>query len=83
MLVAHLAQAQTTEKSLTMANGDVRTYLLTLPIDGTVASAHPVVFDFHGAGSNALQQFAYSNLTHLADQDGDLVAMVNPCRRLR
>ncbi len=73
-----MASAQTIEKSLRMPNGDFRTYLLTLPsnFDGRVSTDRPALFDFHGSGSNSLQQLLYTNLTGLADQDG--VILVHP-----
>jgi polyhydroxybutyrate depolymerase len=50
-----------------------RTFQLYVPAayDGT--RAVPVVFNFHGYGSNAMQQMVYGNFKPLADRDNFLV----------
>jgi polyhydroxybutyrate depolymerase len=54
-------------------DGHKRTYQLYVPAayDGT--RAIPVVFDFHGFGSNAVQQMAYGNFKPEADRDDFLI----------
>jgi polyhydroxybutyrate depolymerase len=54
-------------------DGARRTYVLYVPAryDGT--RAVPVVFEFHGFGSNAHQQVRYGNFEPLADRDGFLI----------
>jgi len=66
-------------RELVMPDGDVRSYILTLPPDYDPAEAAPAVLDFHGAGSNPVQQLAYSNLTPLAARDR--VILVHPNSR--
>ena len=39
-----------------------RTFLLTMPDPGTGPGPHPLLFDFHGMGSNGTQQWFYSRL---------------------
>jgi polyhydroxybutyrate depolymerase len=53
--------------------GQVRTFQLYVPTayDGT--RAVPLVFNFHGYGSNALEQMAYGNFKPLADRDDFLI----------
>jgi polyhydroxybutyrate depolymerase len=48
--------------------GKTRTYQLYVPAAYTGTRAVPVVFNFHGFGSNAIQQMAYGNFKPLADQ---------------
>jgi polyhydroxybutyrate depolymerase len=50
-----------------------RRYLLHIPAGYTGTDAVPVVFDFHGHGSNATQQVAYSEIRPLADREGFVV----------
>jgi polyhydroxybutyrate depolymerase len=54
-------------------HGVVRTYELYVPraYDGTAAV--PVVFDFHGSGSDAIQQVIYSNFQPLAEAHDFLI----------
>ncbi|MEY2424080.1 MAG: polyhydroxybutyrate depolymerase [Acidimicrobiaceae bacterium] len=53
--------------------GQARTFQLYVPkaYDGT--GPVPVVFNFHGYGSNAVQQMAYGNFKPLADRDDFLI----------
>lgn len=53
--------------------GQTRTYQLYVPpaYDGT--RAVPLVFDFHGFGSNAVQQMAYGNFKPEANRDNFLI----------
>jgi len=53
--------------------GQSRTYQLYVPsvYDGT--RAVPLVFDFHGFGSNAVQQIVYGNFKPEADRDDFLI----------
>jgi len=53
--------------------GVARSYQLYVPRGYRGTTAVPVVFDFHGYGSNALQQLAYSNFAPLADAHDFLV----------
>jgi polyhydroxybutyrate depolymerase len=53
--------------------GQARTYQLYVPAayDGT--HPVPVVFNFHGYGSNAVEEMAYANFKPLADRDDFLI----------
>lgn len=50
-----------------------RTYQLYVPPSYTGTKDVPVVFDFHGFGSNAVQQMAYGNFKPEADRDDFLI----------
>jgi len=59
--------AQTTITDSIVHNGVMRNYRLFLP-NGFIASDHlPLVFNFHGLGSNALEQEAYTGFDAVAD----------------
>jgi polyhydroxybutyrate depolymerase len=53
--------------------GQSRTYQLYVPASYDGTKAVPVVFNFHGYGSNATQQMAYGNFKPLADRDDFLI----------
>jgi polyhydroxybutyrate depolymerase len=53
--------------------GRDRTYELYVPPKYTGRQAVPVVFNFHGFGSNAKQQMIYGNFRPEADRDGFLI----------
>eukprot|EP01043_Picozoa_sp_COSAG02_P011194 COSAG02_NODE_408_length_22892_cov_35.212785_20_plen_270_part_00 len=73
-----LALAQVPEEfEFTMPDGDVRTYLLWVPEDFDPNVGAPAVFNFHGAGSNPMQQYLYANLTPLAARDGVILVQPN------
>ena len=57
--------------------GVARSYQLYVPPGYRGTTAVPVVFDFHGYGSNALQQLAYSNFAPLADAHDFLIVAPN------
>jgi len=54
-------------------DGVARPYELYVPVSYDGGHPAPVVFDFHGFGSNAVEQLAYSNFQPLADRDGFLI----------
>jgi polyhydroxybutyrate depolymerase len=54
-------------------SGKDRTYLLYVPAGYSGAAPVPVVFDFHGYGSNAGQQLVYADFRPLADRDGFVI----------
>ncbi len=63
----YYSQAQTTITDSIMHNGAWRNYRLFLP-SGFNASSHlPLVLNFHGYGSNALEQEAYTGFDNVAD----------------
>ncbi len=53
--------------------GNTRTYLLALPSSYSSARPAPLILNFHGFGSNAVQQAAYSRLNDLGPERGFLV----------
>ena len=53
--------------------GVSRTYQLYVPASYRGTSAVPVVFNFHGFGSNAVQQMVYGNFKPLADRNDFLI----------
>ncbi|MDQ1476603.1 MAG: polyhydroxybutyrate depolymerase [Actinomycetota bacterium] len=53
--------------------GVARTYQLYVPRKYTGTHNVPVVFDFHGFGSNAVQQMVYGNYKPEADRDNFLI----------
>jgi polyhydroxybutyrate depolymerase len=60
------------ERSITVG-GQARSYLVSIPPGYTGTAAVPVVYTFHGLGSNDRQQLAYSGFGKLGDQDGFIV----------
>jgi polyhydroxybutyrate depolymerase len=53
--------------------GVARTYQLYVPPSYRGTKAVPVVFNFHGYGSNAVQQMVYGNFKPLADRNDFLI----------
>ncbi len=62
--------------------GVARTYEFYVPkaYDGTAAV--PVLFDFHGYGSNAIEQVIYSNFQPLAEANDFLIVAPDGSRPL-
>jgi polyhydroxybutyrate depolymerase len=54
-------------------DGATRTYQLYVPPSYRGTRAVPVVFNFHGYGSSAVQQMAYGNFKTLADRNDFLI----------
>ena len=54
-------------------DGQARTFQLYVPASYDGTRVVPVVFNFHGFGSNAVQQMAYGNFKPLADRDDFLI----------
>ena len=79
LLLVAAAAAQGETRELAMPDGDVRSYILSLPPTYDPAERAPAVLDFHGAGSNPLQQLLYSGLAPLATRDR--VILVHPNSR--
>ena len=61
------------ELTMTMSSGEERMYLLRLPERYEAGTVSDVVFNFHGATSNAHQQIAYADFSELADRDNVLI----------
>lgn len=58
-------------------NNVVRSYLLYVPSTYTGESAMPLVFNFHGLGSNGFEQMVYGDFRNLAEQEGFIIAHPN------
>ena len=71
-----LAGQPVMERTLVMPDGTGRSYLLRLPAGYQPGRRADVVFTFHGSGSDARTQLAYSDFSELADRDG--VILVAP-----
>lgn len=69
-----LSAQQTITESITFGETE-RTYRLRIPAD--TDNARPLVFNFHGFGSNALEQEAYSTMNLVADTAGFYVCYPN------
>jgi polyhydroxybutyrate depolymerase len=61
--------AQMTINGSIMHDGLKRTYVLRLPANANPNNPVPLVFNFHGFGSNAEQQQLYSNMNAVADRE--------------
>ncbi|MDQ4129593.1 MAG: polyhydroxybutyrate depolymerase [Actinomycetota bacterium] len=55
------------------AAGAIRTYLLAVPSSHPSPQPAPLILNFHGFGSNALEQAAYSRLNDLGPERGFVV----------
>jgi len=61
------------ERTLLMSSGEERMFLLRLPASYDGHTPSNVVFNFHGATSNAHQQIAYADFSALADRDNVII----------
>ena len=61
--------------TFTMTNGDERTYQIDTPPGYEEGTEAAFVFNFHGRGSNSLQQWLYGNFIDLAAADGVFLVM--------
>jgi len=59
--------AQTTLSKTIISNGVTRSYRIYIPAIYNSSNAVPLVFNFHGYGSNNLQQEAYGDFRPIAD----------------
>lgn len=64
------------EASITVNNVN-RSYLLYVPSSYTRESSMPLVFNFHGLGSNGFEQMVYGDFRNLAEQEGFIIAHPN------
>ena len=71
-MLASAAHAQSISGSITHDGGQ-REYILYVPTAYDGSEPVPLVFNFHGLGSNATQQFFYGNLSSIADTANFLV----------
>jgi polyhydroxybutyrate depolymerase len=67
------AHAQQTINGSIQHNGLTRTYILYVPANYTGLTNVPLLFNFHGYGSNASQQMSYGNFRPIADTAGFLI----------
>ena len=58
-------------------NNTIRSYILYVPTNYTSEASVPLVFNFHGLGSNAFEQMVYGDFRNLADQEGFIVVQPN------
>ena len=63
------------EMTMTMSSGEERMFLLRLPDGYEEGKVSDVVFNFHGATSNAHEQFVYGDFNALADRDSVILVM--------
>jgi len=68
-LPADLAAGKTAVRKLA-SGGRERSYRLHVPAQYNPAKPAPLVLNFHGRGSNGLEQEAYSGFVPLSDRDG-------------
>lgn len=74
ILVAYSsAQAQQTINGSIQHNGLTRTFILYVPANYSGLTDVPLLFNFHGYGSNASQQMSYGNFRPIADTAGFLI----------
>ena len=64
------SQAQGTINGTINYEGIDRTFILYVPSSYNSSSKHPLVFNFHGYGSNASEQMAYGDMRSQADANG-------------
>jgi len=62
-----IASSQTTIVGSIISGGIVRTYRMYIPAIYNSANPVPLVFNFHGYGSNSIQQEAYGDFRPIAD----------------
>ncbi len=71
------ASAQETITANITHNGIIRNYRLRLPKNHSVNEQIPLVFNFHGFTSNAIQQEVYSGMNEIADSERFAVCYPN------
>jgi polyhydroxybutyrate depolymerase len=67
------ANAQQTINGSIQHNGLTRTFILYVPANYTGLTNVPLLFNFHGYGSNASQQMSYGNFRPIADTAGFII----------
>ena len=67
------SQQGTTITDSIMHDGAYRSYIIYIPVSYNASTAAPLVFNFHGRGSNAIQQYYYGDFREIADTAGFLV----------
>jgi len=69
-----IGYAQQTINATIAHDGLERAYILYIPASYSAQSAVPLVFNFHGYGSNAAQQVLYTNFNAVAEAEGFITA---------
>lgn len=69
-----LSQAQTNNTVTVNVNGTARTYILYVPAIYSSGTAVPLVFNFHGYGSNSSEQEFYGEFRPIADTANFIIA---------
>jgi polyhydroxybutyrate depolymerase len=77
LIASSSLSAQTSITDSLFHDGLWRTYRLFLPTGFNAATPAPLVLNFHGYGSNALEQEFYSGFDQVADTAGVVVAYPN------
>ncbi len=75
LLYAISIEAQQTINGTLMHNGIERSYILYVPETYNPSVEAPVVFNFHGYTSNAIQQLNYGDFRPMANEDGFLIVV--------
>lgn len=69
-----LCSAQTSTNVTINVNGTARTYILYIPAIYNASTPVPLVFNFHGRGSNSSQQQVYGDFRPIADTANFIIA---------
>ncbi|MBW1295998.1 extracellular catalytic domain type 1 short-chain-length polyhydroxyalkanoate depolymerase [Aquimarina litoralis] len=73
LFISFLSHAQQTLTNTLMHDGIQREYILYVPASYTGSTEVPLVFNFHGYGSNHTQQMNYGDFRPIADREGFLI----------
>lgn len=71
--VSQFAHSQQTLAGSIVHNGLTREYILFIPGSYVTGTPAPLVLNFHGYGSNALEQMFYGDFRPIADTVGFLI----------
>jgi len=75
LLCSVSVQAQQTINGTLMHDGIERNYILFVPSSYNSANEAPVIFNFHGYTSNAIQQLNYGDFRPMANANGFLIVV--------
>ncbi|WAC01355.1 prolyl oligopeptidase family serine peptidase [Lacinutrix neustonica] len=75
LLFSQNINAQQTIDGTLMHDGIQRTYILYVPQAYNASTPAPLVLNFHGYTSNAIEQINYGDFRPLADEDGFLIVV--------
>src|SRR6185295_8276969 len=68
-----LAQSSNAQVDSIYHEGGYRTFILHLPVTYNSLNSYPLILNFHGFGSNALEQELYTGFDAIADTAGFIV----------